>query len=121
MCKHERLIKFTLKQARKNPTNMKHKLGAIVACGTWIVAVGYNHWKSLDNSIHAEVHAIRCALRHKADLSDCTIYVARFCRTKVGIAKPCEECMDAIRKAGIKNIVYTESNPHNSKIKYRVI
>ena len=85
------------------------------------MAVGYNHWKSLDNSVHAEVHAIRCALRHKEDLSDCTIYVARHCKTKVGMAKPCPDCMQAIRKAGIKNIVYTESNPHTSKIRYKVV
>lgn len=107
MCRHEKLMKFTIKQAQKNPTKMNHKLAATIAYGSWVVAIGNNHWKSFDNSIHAEVHAIRCATRTLKELDNSTIYVARVCKTKIGLAKPCVDCFSQLVKFGIKKIMYT--------------
>ena len=118
MGKEERILKFTLKQAKNNDTLLHHKHAAVVAKGSWIISLGYNHWKSQDNSVHAEVHAIRCALRIMPNLQGCTIYVARHCKSKVGLSRPCDECMDAIYKAGIKDIIYTESYPHGEGMRY---
>lgn len=118
MCKQTRILKFAVKQAKNNDTLLHHKHAAVVDKGSWIVSIGHNHWKSQDNSIHAEVHAIRCAERYLDTLEGCTLYVARYCKSKIGLSKPCEECREAIFKSGIKNVVYTESSLHGEEMRY---
>lgn len=57
-------------------------------------------------STHAEALAIRAC--GSVDLSNATIYVARI--NKHGerrYSKPCDDCQEAIDKAGIKRVVYT--------------
>jgi deoxycytidylate deaminase len=91
---------------------MHHKLAAIITQGSWIISVGYNRWKSFDHSIHAEQDAIKQAIKILPDLDNCNLYVARWCKTKVGLARPCSKCMSLALKQGIKEIYYTVGSEH---------
>lgn len=97
----------------------QHKLGAIVTKKNGrIIAKGVNQAKTHPMQakyakrsgghrmyLHAEIAAlVKCREQPH------TLYVARHRRDgNVGIAKPCEVCMEAIREAGVKRIVYTKS------------
>lgn len=56
---------------------------------------------------HAEIRAM--AKVPPSSLVGATIYVARSCRGKWGDSRPCSSCDRAIRKAGIKRVIYTNS------------
>ena len=74
--------------------------GACVVKDGKIVSLCHNTVRSsVDVSAHAEMNAIREACREldTTDLSDCEIY-ATF--------KPCQMCMEAIKRAGITKIYY---------------
>lgn len=64
--------------------------------------------------IHAEMLAIKRAIVHlkKTDLSACTLIVVRskYNTDKedvLGMSKPCEACAAAIKKYGIKKVIYS--------------
>jgi tRNA(Arg) A34 adenosine deaminase TadA len=106
---------------------MNTKMAAAVVRNNKIIAVGFNRMKSdplqarfSKNSeaifLHAEIHAIKNALRvlDVEDLRKCSIYICRVKKVKArskeitwGLAKPCCGCMRAIREFGIQNIVYS--------------
>lgn len=87
----------------------RYKFGAIIARGKRIVSVGtnvfkthpiYRNYGSFVNSIHAEYYAILRA----DDTVDCTMYIARY---SINLkSKPCVVCMQLIKDAGIRDIVY---------------
>ncbi len=66
--------------------------------------------------LHAEVDAIKNALKEMDDLSRCSLYVLRIKKDNdrktniCGLAKPCIGCMRAISTFGIKNVKYTLDN-----------
>ncbi len=120
MCKVKKLIKFTIKKSAQNPTEMRHKLAAIITKGSWIIAVGYNRWKSFDHSIHAEQDAINKALKLLDNLEGCELYIARWCKTQVGLSKPCNKCMIQIHSQGIDRVYYTTPSSHK-KLAYQKI
>ena len=63
--------------------------------------------------LHAEVAALLAARWEigKNDLMNCTIYIARKLNCDGwGLARPCPACMQALKDAGIKKIVYTTEN-----------
>jgi deoxycytidylate deaminase len=68
-------------------------------------------YKNHDNlSIHAEAAALkRCARTQGA-----TIYVARVNnRNEPMLSRPCAACMDLLKVAGVKKVVYTINNVEN--------
>jgi len=74
--------------------------GACVVREDEIISLAHNTIRSsVDVTAHAEMNAIREACRELGtnDLSGCEIY-ATF--------KPCNMCMEAIRRAGITNVYY---------------
>jgi len=92
-----------------------------------VIASGYNQFKTHplqvryakhnDRSekiyLHAEISAlIRC--REEPH----TVYIGRIMKNgKAGMCKPCPICEYAIRKAGVKVIIYTDSTGIEHKIK----
>jgi len=72
-------------------------MAAVVAKGGAILSVGVNA---------RENHAEQRALRLHRCFEGATIYVAR---TTGGISKPCPDCLDKIKLAGISTIVYVDS------------
>ena len=61
---------------------------------------GINGWHKL----HAETHALSLARSQRIDVNGADIYVYR---KGYKLAKPCSNCYNALIKAGIKNIYYT--------------
>lgn len=105
--------------AYKHTFESKHDipLAAIITNGSRVVSCGINQRRSHPQQremfnplryIHAEIAAIigsSVDQRHGG-----TLYVVR--RSKVGnlaLAKPCETCMEAIRDARIKRVVFSIS------------
>ena len=115
MTRDERLINVALKIARKS--EHKFPMGAIIALGNRIIALGINkirthprqinyHNDENGQSIHAELDAILSC----CNTDGATIYVARVLSNGTGgMAKPCKSCLKIIQSAGIKKIVYTTS------------
>lgn len=69
----------------------------------------YNWWgegTERPPSLHAEVATLRrCS---KTDLKNAVIYIARINRLgEERNSKPCPACLEEIRKAGIRKIVFT--------------
>ena len=103
------------------------RFAAAVVYRNKIVSVGYNRMKShpfqakyAKNSeaiyLHAEVHAIKNALREipVEDLPKCELYITRVKRPRShsdgfiwGLSKPCAGCQRAIAEFGIKRTIYT--------------
>ena len=67
----------------------------------------HNYWK---DHIHSEVHAvIKCKRIHLIDgFSLWNIRIDR--HGNIRISKPCDRCMEFIKKIGIKKVYYTKNN-----------
>jgi deoxycytidylate deaminase len=117
---------FVLAQSVERFPNAK--LASMIVLGNRIISYGWNQSKTHtfvrkysrfgeDHCyLHAEVHAIKNALRiiDPEDLEKATLYVARAKRPDnkskrwiYGLAKPCEGCQKAIDDFSIRRVVYT--------------
>jgi tRNA(Arg) A34 adenosine deaminase TadA len=98
------------------------KVAAVLTYKNRAIAYGFNSNKSHPLTIryaknchaiylHAELTAIKNALKRMDDLSKTTLYVARVRKINgmfvPGIAKPCGSCAEYIIEYGIKRIVWT--------------
>jgi len=81
-----------------------YKLGAVIVHGGKILSIASNTPNG-----HAEVNAIKQA--SKTEGAD--IYVVRHTPTGLAMSKPCNDCMVAIRSAGIRRIYYTSRSGHH--------
>jgi len=98
--------KQSLKLAKTSTCRDKH--GAIVVKNGSVLSFATNRncsnpiSKSFKKqTIHAEQRAIACS---RSNLVGATLYSARYHRN--GISTPCVMCMELIRLAGIRSIVY---------------
>ena len=77
----------------------------------------YRHFnrssKMINDSIHAEMSCLvnipKC-VDLNLDYSKCKVYIYRISpgkRLQIGLARPCEACMNALRDKGIRKIYYT--------------
>lgn len=97
--------------ARKRSPHPDYRMAAVVADrGGRIFAWGWNHPSAGTlqrfHSQHAEIHAISRANHNR--LSGATIYVVGL--TKAGrpiLARPCDNCMAAIRKYQLAKVIYS--------------
>lgn len=100
--------------ASKHSDHPAHRLGAVIVRGNKIISVGFNKNKTHTKSNHAwkRLHAeLSAIIKAKQDITNCSIYVYRETKNgDLGMARPCESCMEAIREAGINKIFY--STPH---------
>lgn len=100
------------------------RVGAILTYKNTIVSFGSNSYKSHPlqkkygknaNSIylHAEIDAIRNALRVFDDLSRCKLWICRAKRSSQfgpmvrAMSRPCSGCQKALEAFGLKQVVYT--------------
>lgn len=107
--------------ARMNPVKGLPRMAAILKCWNGITT-GRNSRKthplmakfgrnSKSICLHAEIDAIRNAIRRGLDPEGATMYVARVTRDgKPALAKPCEGCQRAIVAFGIKDVQWTGEN-----------
>jgi pyrimidine deaminase RibD-like protein len=108
------MIDMALTIAANNTDYPKWPLGAVIVKGGAVMGIG---WYKLRNrptvvagcSEHAEQAALRRA--RKSDLNGATIFVARVGKGgEPRVARPCSECENALRAAGIKKVVYTHED-----------
>jgi len=120
-------ILHTLAKIAEANDDSNIRFAAAVVYRNKIISIGYNRRKShpfqakyAKNSeaiyLHAEVHAIKNALRELSveELKDTELYITRVKKPKShskhfvwGLAKPCCGCERAIAEFGIKRTVYT--------------
>jgi deoxycytidylate deaminase len=94
---------------------MKH--GSVIVKGGRVISTGMNKDRSHPRIVssehikdHCSVHAEIDAIKKARDVHGATIYVARVNkRGEARDSRPCKRCYEAIRKNGIKKIVYTTS------------
>jgi len=96
MCRKTRFLKVARKKAKEG--DYIYRLGAVVVRGGKILSIASNTRKG-----HAEVNAIKQA--SKTEGAD--IYVTRHTPTGMAMSKPCNNCMEVIKAAGIRRIYYT--------------
>ena len=106
--KIQRICNIAKKQALRS--SHTYKLGAVIFKHGKPIAKGYNktkrglskdygHW---EGSLHAEIAAL---INARTDVKGSSILVAR---STGGLARPCNECMAALKEAGIKWVYYTD-------------
>lgn len=93
-------VRLAVKEAAK--ARHRHRLGAVLLKGGKPIAVAHNF-----SYIHAEHAAIGRAWRNS--IEGCTIVVVRVRRNgKLGMARPCPNCMERLIDAGIRKIIYSD-------------
>ena len=96
--------------------NSPYQLGAAISYRSTVVSTGFNRRKTHPRSphqykwLHAEMDAIIKARRNPID--GLTMYVVRIRKDGTyGNSKPCRECVQAIRDAGLKTVVFCQRDP----------
>lgn len=93
-----------------NPT-FRHSSIIVDKVSGKIVSTGYNQlfiYKNREWTIHSEVDALR-KLNKKINKKNLIMYnLSIDVREKIRISKPCVNCWNAICKAGIRRVYYTE-------------
>lgn len=121
-----RFFGLLTKVAIATPKISGAKVAAAIVYKNRIVSVGVNSYKTsplqakfatnkgLSICLHAEIAAIRNALRlmHVDDISRTAMYICRIKSNErgslqYGIAKPCPGCTRALAEFGIKKIFYS--------------
>jgi deoxycytidylate deaminase len=117
------MMKVACKTAIKS-TFDRHRLGAVVVRGHRVLSTGSNslrYSKQIGKStLHAEEAAIIKLLqdRRQHQLIGADLYVSRVRPNgSIGLAKPCDRCMDLIRSVGISRIFYTTNEQGTEEIK----
>ena len=96
-------------------------MSCVIANKNQVVSIGFNKYKTDPKSrhpfkmIHAELAAI---LDNRfADLKGTTAYIYREDRHgNAALAKPCPSCMETLRLAGIKKVVYSDMNGSKTEV-----
>lgn len=94
----------------KLSSHHKVRMGAVIVKNGKPISVGCNQKKSHPSApvcgLHAEASAIRYA--GKANLRGSSIFVYRERKDgRLGMARPCEHCVELLKKNGIKWMWYT--------------
>lgn len=96
------------------------KLAAAIMRRHKLISIGINSGKthplqkkfSKNNRcihLHAEIDAIRNALRMGHNIEGTTMLIARTKKNgQIGLAKPCQACQRAIIHFGIRDVIWTE-------------
>lgn len=111
-------MKKLLEIARDQPRVFGVRIVAAIYKGNRLVSYGFNspkshpfqkRWAKHPEAIytHAEIDAIRNALRRDEDLTRCTLYVARWTNQGQALAEPCDGCRAAIKAFGISQVSWT--------------
>jgi len=97
-----------------------HRHGAVIVKGGSVISVGCNkldfsHHAALNRSyteygiatLHAEISALHGLSKERT--RGCTLYVVRLGKRndEFRLSAPCDMCMSAMARAGIKKIIYT--------------
>lgn len=115
MCRIERMLDLAAEEAETSQSNFR--LGAVLAHKRYIVGRGINASKThtkiaaekkskIYTLMHAEIAAILDT--EPAHLIHADLYVARLKKDgERAMARPCEMCMEVIKKHGVNRVFYT--------------
>lgn len=104
------------REASRLSDHAQHRVGAAVFYKGQFLASGFNSLKTHPSTAwypkaftrHAEIHALAKAKAKKFDLTNSTIVVYReTLNGDLGLARPCEMCLDMAIELGIREIFYT--------------
>ena len=109
-------LNLAMKTAEASECVQKH--GAVVVKSGSVLSIGLNKWRNdaaladelFQNGVskHVSVHAEIDALARVKNPAGAVLYVARVNRAgEPVISKPCINCSEAIKKAGISKVIYT--------------
>lgn len=124
------MLNEAIKLAKLNPVIGLPRMSAIIAKRTRVIGWGWNSYKTdplmyrfsdhdLKNCLHAELAAIKDALRHvNVDyLPQCSIHIARVLKdNSVALAAPCGICREALSAFGIVKVEYTKNKISNDNL-----
>ena len=87
----------------------KQKHGALLVKGGCIVALGYNKPRNAHLAItRASIHAEEVAIKKAKNTKGAMLIVVRInSRGMAMSSKPCNQCQELIKSAGIRKVVYT--------------
>lgn len=93
----------------------RQQLGAVAVRGGkiigWSVNRFRNHPRVVPNWYECSVHAEQ-GLVERFAVAGASVYIARVSPSRVAVAKPCQECMRRLIGAGVRRIVWTESDEY---------
>lgn len=98
-------------------TCAQQRHGCVIVRDDEIISEGFNckdvHF-SHSYSIHAEVAALsKLSKKNRKFMSQCDLYVVRIGRDSMGkplkYSKPCNDCMKAIHKSGVRKVYYSSN------------
>ena len=102
-------MEIAIKEAKKSLKTNDVPIGAVIVENNKIISKGHNtREKTHQITKHAEINAIEKACKKKKTwhLNECTLYTT---------LEPCNMCMEVIKQARIKRIIYTtkQEKHHN--------
>lgn len=112
--KQKSLLNLATKVAATSELAQRH--GAVIVKNGRVLALGVNKQKNADiNTPYAvnapeyfTVHAEADAINRARNIKGATIYIARVNKNgEERFSRPCDSCAEAIRKAGIRTVIYT--------------
>jgi pyrimidine deaminase RibD-like protein len=101
-------------------SSMRHKHGAVVVKSGRVVGMGYNKSRNHPDVVTDGKHREQCGYHAEAvaikeagtNARGATIFVARINRQGEDLlSKPCELCQKTIEESGLKNVLFTRSDP----------
>ena len=104
-------MEIALKEAKKSLETNDVPVGAVIVEGDQIISKAHNTREKKHSIIgHAEINAIEKACKKKKNwhLDKCTLYIT---------LEPCPMCMEAIKQARIKCIIYAAEQEKKSNLK----
>ena len=107
----DKYMKLAIKEAKKSLKTNDVPIGAVIVENDKIISKGHNtREKTHQITKHAEINAINKACKKKKTwhLNECTLYTT---------LEPCNMCMEAIKQARIKCIIYAADQQKHVNLK----
>lgn len=112
--KWQNIIDNLIKQSYKSDVFFKHS--AAIIHNDKILSCG-NNFRLKESSIHAEVDAF-IKLQRKKFICGLDIIVIRFSNNNLKYSRPCNHCIEFLKKKGFRKIYYSNEN---GEIEYEYI
>lgn len=102
-------IELAIEQAKKS--ELFHRHGAILFFKRRIYSKGYNRFNLITVSIHAEIDCfLKLRENPKLKFTSGHLLVVRLnSNNKLANSKPCVDCLEKLKKIGIKKIYYSDA------------
>jgi len=108
--RHETYLQLAANVAKKSTMTQKH--GCVIVYKKEIIATGYNTMPvAFQESLHAEIDAIKKLKHRQYLLKDCELYIVRIAPDSLNnvlkYSKPCPNCTKVINFNKIRKVYYS--------------